>query len=87
MSFLGDYIYFCIDVMFDELVGRIWKVVYMSRFLILCSEVISLDIVSFEGISFVENNESKIIRLVLFIICCLKIKILVFINSLMVDSL
>lgn len=59
----------------------------MSRFLILCSEVISLDIVSFEGISFVENNESKIIRLELFIICCLKIKILVFINSLMVDSL
>ena len=69
----------------DELVGRTWKVVHMSRPLISCSEATSLDTVSSEGISSAENNESKIIRLVLLIICCPKTKTLVFTNSLMAD--
>lgn len=87
LSSLGDHIYFRTDVTSDELVGRTWKVVHMSRPLISCSEATSLDTVSSEGISSAENNESKIIRLELLIICCPKTKTLVFTNSLMADSL
>ena len=65
LSTLGDHIYFRTDVTADELVGRTWKVVHMSRPLISCSEAASLDTVSSEGSSSAENNESKIMQFTL----------------------
>ena len=42
----------------NELVGRTWKAVHMSKPHISCSEATSLDTVSFEGS---DNNDSKIV--------------------------
>lgn len=63
LSTLGDHIYFRTDVTPDELVGRTWKVVHMSRPVISCSEATSMaDTVSSEGSGSysLEANESKL---------------------------
>lgn len=66
LSTLGDHIYFRTDVTPNELVGRTWKVVHMSRPVISCSEAISMDTVSSEGSSsssgssYSEAYESKL---------------------------
>lgn len=62
LSTLGDHIYFRTDVTPNELVGRTWKVVHMSRPTISCSEASSMDTVSSEGSGSynLEANESKL---------------------------
>ncbi len=62
LSTLGDHIYFRTDVTPNELVGRTWKVVHMSRPVISCSEATSMDTVSSEGSSSYSEtaNESKL---------------------------
>ena len=67
LSTLGDHIYFRTDVTPNELVGRTWKVVHMSRPVISNSEYTSMDTVHSEGSSFTETKESKPFICLLFL--------------------
>ena len=60
LSTLGDHIYFRTDVTPNELVGRTWKVVDMSKPQLPRSESTSLDTASYESTTS-ENNQSTIL--------------------------
>ena len=58
LSTLGDHIYFRTDVTPDELVGRTWKVIDISKPQIPRSESTGSDMASYDGTTF-GNNQSK----------------------------